>query len=269
MHHEILLATAVSLLLAGTANAALLTHEGFDYQPASQLNEQGGGTGWDGVSWGQFLGGTGDHTIAAGSLSDPTNTLQTSGHRTTTGGAFAGRYPRLPDYGATSSSFYYSLLVRPDSEPDTDDYYGLQLFSNNGGSDLFIGKGGSAMTYRLEGNSTSSDSTISATLGQTVLLVVRVDFNPSGNTADPETFRLYVNPVPGATEPATADATLSFNLGNQNGLALNSGNGSSVSFDEIRIGTDYASVVPAAIPEPASLPVLALATALLARRRQS
>jgi hypothetical protein len=268
MRHGIILASTIGLALAGTVHAGLLTYEGFDYPSSSSLNEQSGGTGWD-ANWGAFLGGTGDHTVASSTLHDPSNTLQTSANRTTTGGAFAGRYPLLPGYGAAGSSVYYSILIRPESTPDTDDYYGLQLFSNNGGTDLFIGKGGSAMTYRLEGNSTSSDSALSATLGQTVLLVARIDFNPSGNVSDPETFRLYVNPLPGASEPATADATLSFNLGSQNGLALNSGNGSSVSFDEIRIGTDYASVVPAIIPEPASLSLLALAAGVMARRRHA
>ena len=40
-------------------------------------------------------------------------------------------------------------------------------------------------------------------------------------------------------------------IGTQNGLALNSGNGGSVSFDEIRIGATFASVTPVFVdPRP-------------------
>lgn len=260
----------VSLLLAAvacsSAQAGLLTYEGFDYPAGSSLDNQSGGTGWD-ANWGQFLGGAGAQTVASPSLADPSGLLVTTANRTSsTTTNFSGRYPLLPGYGTAGSSIYYSLLIQPDSTPDVDDYYGLQLFSNNGGSDLFIGKGGSALTYRLESGILASDSTTSAALGQPVLLVVRVDFNPSGVVADPETFRLYVNPTPGAAEPLTADATLSFNLGSQNGLAFNSGNGASISFDELRIGTDYASVTPA-IPEPAAMGLLLPAALLLKRRR--
>ena len=53
--------------------------------------------------------------------------------------------------------------------------------------------------------------------GATVLVVVRIDFG-----ASTDTMRLYVNPTPGVAEPATADATISYNLGHQNGLALQS-----------------------------------------------
>ena len=165
------------------------------------------------------------------------------------------------------------MLIRPDSAPDTDDYYGLQLFSNNGGNDLFIGKTGASLNYGLEvsqnGVFTQSLSATAATQGEGVLLVARVDFNADTTAGAPETFSLYVNPTPGAAEPTMADAMLSFDLGAQNGLAFNSGNGASVSFDELRIGTTYASVTPAnPVPEPASAALVACGGLLLLRRRR-
>ena len=54
-----------------------------------------------------------------------------------------------------------------------DDYFGLQLFSNGGQGDLFIGKGGAMTNYGLEGNGTDDQSTLTPTFGETVLLVVR------------------------------------------------------------------------------------------------
>jgi hypothetical protein len=75
----------------------------------------------------------------------------------------------------------------------------------------------------------------------TTFLVVRVDYVQGGAS----TFRLYVNPSPGAPEPVTSDATVSFNIQTQNGLAFNTQNGAAASFDEIRVGTNYADVTPA------------------------
>jgi len=61
----------------------------------------------------------------------------------------------------------------------------------------------------------------------------------------PSTFLLYVNPTPGAPEPVTPDATVSFNIQTQNGVAFNTQNGAAASFDEIRVGTNYTDVTPA------------------------
>jgi hypothetical protein len=64
-------------------------------------------------------------------------------------------------------------------------------------------------------------------------------------TSGSDTFRLYVNPTPGAAEPGSADATLTYNIGTQNGLAISAGNLGAATFDEIRVGTNYADVTPA------------------------
>ena len=85
-------------------------------------------------------------------------------------------------------------------------------------------------------------------------------------TSGDDTFSLYVNPTPGDPQPAAADATLTFDLGSQNGLALNTGNGAQVSFDEIRIGETFADVTPL-VPEPASLILLGLAGLVAAGSR--
>jgi hypothetical protein len=71
-------------------------------------------------------------------------------------------------------------------------------------------------------------------------LVLRGDY-----TSGSDSFRLYVNPTPGAPEPASADATMTYDIGTQNGLGINAGNLGAASFDEIRIGTTFADVTPA------------------------
>ena len=109
---------------------------------------------------------------------------------------------------------YFSVLIQPANTPATNHYYGLQIFSNGGntgdGHDLFVGKNGSGLNWGLEyatnfisGVTTSrvpvdTYSGTPATANQTVLLVVRVDFN----FGSPDVFSLYVNPTPGGAEPA-------------------------------------------------------------------
>ncbi len=117
---------------------------------------------------------------------------------------------------------------------------------------MFVGKPGDSLFYALEYSSNSvffdAFSATQAVSNQTVFLVTRVYFLPNGTEDE---FRLYVDPTPGAPEPATPSAVLTNFIGTQNGIALECGdNGSGetqVSFDEIRIGTTFADVTPAAM----------------------
>jgi hypothetical protein len=244
---------------SATPDPNLLTWEPFAYNSylaPTILDGENGGAGWDNVSWGQFLNATGS-TNVSGSLTDPTGTLLTTGGRETTGGGYAGRYPRLTNYtagvayGTPGTTNYYSILIRPEAAVTSSNYWGLQLFSNNGGSDLFIGKPGDSLYYGLEFSTNNgfvdAFSNVQAASNQTVFLVVRVNFLPGGTN---DLYRLYVNPTPGGPEPATPDATSIGFLGTQNGVAFNSGDngsgGTQTSFDEIRIGTTYADVTPRA-----------------------
>ena len=245
------------VLVVFSAQAALVTYDGFNYTPTgpASINDQSGGYGWD-ANWGQFLGNALSYIVTNGSLSDPTMTLFTSSNRVYTAGGFAGRFfsEPFPDlYGTPGTTNYFSILIRPESTPATNHYYGLQLFSDatdtGSGHDVFVGKTGASLFYGLEYSTNDvtggtnvfihTFSGTQATLNQTVFLVVRVAFaNPSGA----DTISLYVNPTPGGAEPGTPAATLSVDLGAANGLALNSGNGAQVSFDEIRFGATFDSV---------------------------
>ena len=249
MNKGIVVFLAVAGLTASQASATLLTYEGFNYTVGNNIDNQNGGTGWD-ANWGQFLGGASSYTSVAGSLADPTSTLATSGNHVDTAGTFGGRYNAFPGYGANGTTAFFSILMRPDSAAAASGFFGLQLFNNTGQGDLFIGKNGSGPNYGLEHGSTDVFSSVAATVSQTVFLVVRADYT-SGN----DTFRLYVNPTSG-TEPGTADATVTYNIGTQNGLGLNAGG--ATSFDEIRIGTTFADVTPSLVPEPGTLSLVAV-----------
>ena len=148
--------------------------------------------------------------------------------------------------------------MRPEASVTPSNYWGMQLRSNNGGNDLFVGKNGSGLYYGLEYSTNDitgasnvfvhTFSNVQAASNQTVFLVVRVDFLAGGTN---DLFRLYVNPTPGGAEPTTPNATLTGFLGTQNGVAFNCGDngsgGTQVSFDEVRVGTTFADVTPAAM----------------------
>lgn len=223
-----------------TIDPNIRAYEPFDYSNIQTLDGLGGGYGWDNVSWGQGLGGATSYSITAGSLTDPSGLLVTSGNKVTTTGGDAGRWNLFPGFGTPGSTAYWSVLIRPENTPNTTNYYGLDIYASAGDAGVIAGKNGSGLNWGLEaGPGTDAYSSVACVLSQTVFLVVRGDFGSSSDT-----FRLYVNPTPGAPEPATADATLSDFIGTQNGISFTTGNGGAASFDEIRIGTNYADVTP-------------------------
>ena len=111
--------------------------------------------------------------------------------------------------------------------------------------------------------SVSSDTT------ETTLLVYKLYGNGTDTLA-----ALYVNPTPGDTEPASADATYTLvtdGTRSVNWVAMRSwntyGGSDTLSlWDEIRIADTWADAVP--VPEPATVGLLALGGVALLRRRR-
>ena len=136
-----------------------------------------------------------------------------------------------------------SFLLRPES--DFGFYGGLNL-----GGGLFIGKSGTPVTtYGLEtGGANIASSSVVATAGETVFLVLRAQFS-AGN----DVLSLSVNPLPGGAQPLLADAQMSnVNMALTNSLYINNSGGWTI--DEIRIGSSFADVAPlqaSPVPEPA------------------
>jgi hypothetical protein len=249
---------AVAVLAPSTSRATLITYDGFNYTPFGPLSISGqnGGTDWT-TYWGQFFNAPTSYIITNGSLADPSGLLYTYSNCVYTAGGFAGRFFATPaNWAAPGATYYFSVLIKPANTPATNHFYGLQIFSNGGntgvGYDLFVGKNGSGPNWGLEysSNSISGNTTntvyvdaysgVPATSNQTAFLVVRVDFN----FGTPDVFSLYVNPTPGGSEPATPAAVLTNDIGTQDGLAMNTGNGGAAFFDEIRLGATFASVTP-------------------------
>ena len=105
-------------------------------------------------------------------------------------------------------------------------------------------------------------------MGETAFLVVKAQFLPRNDT-----FTLYTNPVIGNAEPVAGVTKTDLDLGNVSAISVLSTG--SFAIDEIRMGTTYAEVTPAAaVPEPnASIllmsAVSALLTTQLGRRQRS
>jgi hypothetical protein len=256
------LTLAVLTLGGSQAQAGLLASENFNYAAGSTLLGQNGGSGFSGA-WvaGGFNSGISSNYLVNGA-SVPYDGLATGGGSVSTSATnvIAGITRALStQLGAAGTTDYVSVVLRPDgalSGGTLNNYFGLYLASSLG-NDVFFGKtgGGSVGDYVVEsrGGALQHDSGVAAVTGQSVLLVLRADFT-SGIVIDK--FTLYVNPTVGGAEPATGTVKQDTDIGNVTGLTIYSTGAFSI--DEIRVGTTFADVVPAAVPEPSSLAMVVL-----------
>lgn len=268
-------------LAANHASAqSLQIYEGFNYTAGLTLDGNGGlngGTGGGGNAWGEWgISANSSYVITSGSLTDPTSTLLTSGNQVSTSVASAGFDGRYFNYisgqGTPGDNVYYSILIQPtnlgtqgQTGSGSDGGFGLQLFGGGGQNGVFVGVNGSNPNWALQEGTITSASGVAAVSGVTAFLAVEVEYGVSSDTE-----LLYVNPTPGAAQPGTPSATLTYNIGNQNGLGLNTFNGALASYDELRGGTTWAAVTPAAVPEPSTIALVgfgALAAMLIRRRK--
>jgi hypothetical protein len=114
------------------------------------------------------------------------------------------------------------------------------------------------------GGSRQHAAPVDITTTDTALLVVKADYAPVGN----DRFTLYVNPTPGAPEPAAGIVKNDADFGLVQGLTIYSTG--AMRIDELRVGQTFADVTP--VPEPTSLGLAALAVLAhcrIERRRRS
>ena len=259
--HAVLLAGIAAVMIGGStrAFATPIASESFDYTDGSALAGQNGGSGWSG-GWTATGTGTGP-SVASPGLSS--STMDTSGLKASLPNTNVGalRVPTSsPD--ADGSTVYLSFLARQTSS-GTGGYSGLSLFSGTGTETLFLGRPTNAANWGVDPKAGTGAVLSTSPAAAQSLLVARIDFG-AGTTAGNERVRLYVNP--GSTEPAVADVNLPDKANfTWDRIRLQAGNGGTADWDEVRIGTTFADVVP----EPATAGLLAVAGAgLLARRRR-
>ena len=218
----------------GVASAELLVYEGFDYEAPSELIGSGGNESGLIGSW----SGDAAFGVEAESLFDPSFKLAVSGQR-----AFASAYGENRTITRSfqpirTSRAYFSFLLRPEGELGAGAYGGWFGWGLPSGPGLLVGGATSNWFIETYGGGGNRNSGYPMSAGTSTLFVVRADLRP-GN----DEFRLYVNPVPGDSEPLVADATkVDIDVGTVNRFSLTGPGG--FSFDEFRVGTSFADVLP-------------------------
>jgi len=145
------------------------------------------------------------------------------------------------------------LRIRTDASDPAVYHIGIGMNSGNA-----TGAGGANVQF----------DTAPHTAGQTMFVVGSYEFVAGANNdiarmwinPDPADFALALPPsatltsAPGVAVADSSANLISFNLRNVNTVGLPTG----VLFDELRVGTSWADVMPAAIPEPAAAGLLGL-----------
>ena len=232
--------------------------ESFNFEGALNAN---GWTTHSGANPGQFQVINSSSDMGA-SLSYP-NLEYSSGNRSS---FLAGQTEDVnkPVTGISGTG-YYSFLMKvtnADTLPTTGVHFigfggasGVSLTSFAGR--VYIKKGLSTNSFQLgllnfTGGTPSPTPTYDSTeftAGETLLIVVKLN-----NTTSPIQATLYVNPIPGSTEPVAflESALGSSNFNNFASLYLRHGSGiRNLEIDEIRVGSTWASVTPVPCDLPA------------------
>jgi hypothetical protein len=273
------LATAVP-----SAHGALTDYDGFDYA-GTTLNGQAGGFGWNG---GWFATGampsinlSNDATSLTypATFEPPMSTPPSTGARVSTGGATANagssRLLATPLSLAVDGNVMYASALfrknRPNGEVTTDNIL-LEFVDASANRRFGLGIEGTGDRPWLNANgSTSAANTVVA--GETYLIVAKIVSSAAGT--DSAFLKVYGNgygsQVPVA-EPTTWDATLTETTSailDRIRIRIDPGNSGPQpgEIDDIRIGTDWQSVV-SEIPEPSGLALIGLGALCLGARRR-
>lgn len=278
-----------SLALLSSLNADLIVYEGFDYSSSLTVDGLNGGSpsgapGWDSNAWSDVYSGaaqTFDTTGSGLSYSDGFgNDLVTSGvaviedeqnNAATNASSIRRTYDTTgTGLGTTGTDAWISYLVDINGSGSHSFQWGstsgsltqLQVYRINGGS--------STNTWRLHiGGSTDdlldTDSNYVTASGQFMILI-NVDYSDG---VDPTS--VWINPnISSEVALGTPDLFLNTNnVSANNTVTFSAGNfPTSVTYDELRIGTTFRDVAP--VPEPGAYSLIfgfAVFSFLVSRRR--
>jgi hypothetical protein len=264
-----LISAGIISVCCPSAHGQLLFSEGFNYTPGTALASKvnpGGGT-WTGGNATELQIGSSQLTYA-GLLEAPGYELAYT--------SSASASSSYNTYAAvTSGSLYYSFLINCTTAPTANEYIAAinpGVATPGGSSDAmstYVGASGSGwkIGIRTPGSSGALYSP-TLTVGTTYLIAEQLTLGAS------PVVNLYVDPVPGGTQPAsptaTETATSAINSVDDIGFKVQS-TVATGNFDigELLIAPDWADVTPASVPEPSTFVLLggSLVAALKLRRR--
>lgn len=257
--------------VAAVSSRAQSVYEPFAYTGSSSLTGQSGGTGFSG-GW-QYSSGTAP-TVNGSGLS--VSSLVTSGNAVSFSGAGEMNRSSTASIGVAGQTVWLGLLLRENSSGvSSNNYAGFTIGDSNtpsGAQRLFVGFIGNQLgvvNYNGDFSGSASYAAINATANATYFAAIELTFS----TATQATLNLYINPTPGGSPGTPINGTpISQSFLNTNTFSLVSSNGLSTTYDEIRIGSSFASIAPSAIPEPSTYALwsslAALGGALVWRRRR-
>jgi hypothetical protein len=235
-----------------TAHAQSLFSEGFDYTSGNGLANAvnpGNNTAWTG-------GNNSELQIGASQLSYPGLQELTGTELVyTSSGSASTSYNTYT--AVTSGSIYYSFLINCTTLPTANEYVtaldpGVATPSGSGDSmALYVGASGTGwkIGVRTTGGGTGAVFSSGAlALNQTYLVVGELTLGSSPVAS------VFVDPTPGASQPAanaSQSTATAINSVDDVGFKVQSV-ASTGNFDigNLLIGTDWADVTPASVPEP-------------------
>ena len=276
------LAAAVIALLTSGARAQLIAYEPFNYPPgditASTASTAMGFTG----NWERLIPGSPDYgAVTAGSLSYPAlptaNNKLENGHNilatqldTAVAGPFAAYRDLNGDIGLDGTTLYMSVLLQ--QSVTNQIFTAFDVFRNSfndsdrrASIDIWTGHGGDISQWYVTGWIPTNTPHSAAPVGggpvtNTSLFVLKFTFGLGDN----DTLAVYTNPTVGGAEPGSPTGSITgLNLAFDRVGTAHFSNGF-ITADEIRVGADYASVVP----EPSMLTLGVLGAGMLLRRRR-
>jgi PEP-CTERM motif len=245
-----------------SAHATLLFQEAFNYTAGSALADSGNVNPGSGLAWN---GGNAGLTIGNGNLTY-SGLTDLGGNELSIANSTAGTSINTFN-NVTSGQIYYSFLLDVTTADGANDYVtslNPGTTAPNGGSDALAVYvySNNTLGIRTAGESTVHTPTLS--LDTTYLVVVDYDF-------DTTTANLWLDPVAGDSQPAVTESLAgsgTVTAIDDVGFKAQATTGDFL-VDNLRIGTTWTDVTPAAVPEPSAFALAGLGLlGLVARFRR-
>lgn len=247
----------VANLSSPYACGELLVHEGFDY-PVGVLQDRAGGRGWAGPyedfggrPSGEVIASKGEAGFGAGHFA---RFARDSYHfrQIDTLGIARAHINERGSLGVPGTSLWLSLFIRA-QEPILPPFFGISLFED-GDERLFLGKGRMEKAgWKIQTQKVVEGERGNAFSGNYLephWIVLKIDFRNDGSpAAEHDRVYMFLNPDPKGPAPASSGAAGEVN-GILDPMTFNRirivGNGHGFLMNDLRIGTSFASVSPAA-----------------------